>query len=335
MSEFHQNTESGQERSEVTAAGQGMGRIFIKDFSRLDCAWFNPSLGVVGQSWYVDLFVRGPLGANGFVYDFSPLKREARQILSQTLDHSLLIPIQSKHVQYQSINSGYHTGNECWQLTTTETDQQDGKPVCWQYICPKGAVYPVRSRAISREILELEMSKTLRHRLSHELTDVEVKLREEESDPTEAVLFYTHGITGHEGLCQRLFHGHRSFLEVYINDERRPDLEHYLVRDLLGQVIHIGTHAQIIDHEQSGTPKEIAVGKRFLEGGAVHLGYEGSLGTYEIRLPKSKLFVVEGETSIESIARHLAIHVKKKNKRAAKVCVIAYEGIGKGAVCEI
>ena len=85
--------------------------LFIRDVGKIDCATFDPSQGISGQSWYVDVWLTGMLDENGFVFDFSPLKSLIKQTLSSTLDHSLIIPVQSQSVQY-----GEWEGGEKWIL---------------------------------------------------------------------------------------------------------------------------------------------------------------------------------------------------------------------------
>ena len=62
-----------EEKIDQSSAKERYGRLFINDIDRIDCAIFDPSIGVVGQSWAVDVTVYGKLDANGFVYDFSNL----------------------------------------------------------------------------------------------------------------------------------------------------------------------------------------------------------------------------------------------------------------------
>src|SRR5262249_39208048 len=134
---------------------------------------------------------------------------------------------------------------ECWKMRS-----KAGKPGTpldeWEYLSPTGAVFPSRCVALSRQTLEQEFARSLRHRLPQSMTSVGVALREEDMDPTEAVFRYTHGIAGHEGLCQRLLHGHKSRLQIFVGEERRPDLEHYVARDVLGSNVHIATPSQFL-----------------------------------------------------------------------------------------
>jgi 6-pyruvoyl-tetrahydropterin synthase len=292
--------------------------LFVKDIGKIDCALFDPSLGIIGQSWHVDIWLTGTLDSNGFVFDFSPLKALIKQTLSATLDHSLIIPVQSQGVQYHESEFG-----EKWILKSKSRGESSESK--WEYSCPKGSVFPVHSVSLKTSVIEAEFSRILRHRLPPTVMGLAVKLREEAILTTEASYRYTHGIQGHSGLCQRLFHGHRSRIQVYIGQERRPDLEHFIAREVFQSNIHIASINQI----KSGSGE---VGFRSQSNSPITLSYSSSLGTFEGTLPANRVFFVGSETSVESIAKELANLIRKEEKTNEIVKVIAYEGIDKGAV---
>ena len=302
------------------------GTIFLSDVTKVDCALFDPSKGVIGQTWTVDVSVTGSVGDNGFIYDFSHLKKLVRQVLKSSIDHALIMPINSQAVQFNGMEFRGSEKSECWHMKTRPAkDVLEGD---WVYRGPNGAVFPTRCVAINRQILEQEIVRSLRHRLPQEIGSISVTLRDEDVDQLEAVFRYTHGIAGHEGMCQRLFHGHRSRLQIFVGDERRPDLEHYVVRDVLGSTVHIATPSQFM-------VGMIAPGTRGKTREAVTLGYQGSQGTFEATLPADRIFCVAQETSIECIALEIAKLVKREEGTNEKVKVICFEGTGKGAIAEL
>lgn len=305
----------------ATSDHEDTSTLFIRDVTKLDCALFDATHGIIGQSWHVDLTVSGHLDENGFVCDFGPLKRLVKQTLDGTLDHALLIPVGSQMVQYSETEVGEH-----WRLRAK--DRLTGTDCTFDYQCPKGAVFPIRAIALKSNIVEQEFAKILRHRLPESVVQIGIKLRDEDLKPTEATFRYTHGIRGHSGLCQRLFHGHRSRIEVFVADERRPDLEHYIAREVFGSNVHIASPSQI----KSG-PYEI--GTRLKSTEPVTLAFAGTLGNYEGTIPANRIFVVERETSIECITRELAKLIKREEKLSAPVRVVCYEGIHKGAIAVI
>lgn len=305
---------------ELDASFEGKeGSLFLNDITKLDCALFDHGNGVLGYSWHVDITLSGVLDANGFVYDFSLLKNLVRQTLKTSVDHALIIPVGSQSVLYAETAEGEH-----W---TLETRGKGGSaPFKWEYTCPKGAVYPIRCVALTPAIIEQEFARLLKHRLPATITDIRVKLRAETAAPTEAMFRYTHGITGHQGLCQRLFHGHKSRIEVYIGEDRRPDLEHMVVSDVFGQNVHFATPAQLKNCEPWTLSTRGQVGQ------SVDLSFKGTLGSYSATIPADHVFLVEQETSIECVSRAVAQVLRKKLPKAEVIRAICYEGIGKGGI---
>jgi 6-pyruvoyl-tetrahydropterin synthase len=300
-----------------TESNDRVSTLFVRDVGKIDCAMFDPSFGIIGQSWYVDVWLTGSLDDNGFVFDFSPLKALIRNTLATTLDHALIIPVGSQSVQYTELDQG-----ERWTLKSkARGDQFESR---WDYISAKGSVFPIHTIALKTANIEQEFARIIRHRLPPSVHQLVVKLREEAIAPTEASYRYTHGITGHNGLCQRLFHGHRSRIEIFVGEERRPDLEHYVVREIFATNIHIATLNQI----KSGHGE---IGARGKTSEPITLAYTGSLGAFEATLPSNRVFFVEGETSVEALAREIARLIKREEQTTEKIRVVCYEGIDKGA----
>lgn len=299
-----------------------VGTLFIKDVDSIDCALFDPATGITGQSWHVDIQVTGKLDKNGFVYDFSKLKKLLKEILKSTVDHALIIPVLSKHVQFEE-----DTDREIWRFqaksSLTQTDAY------WEYRCPKGAVYPIRSYNITKDIVERECTKILRHRLPQHIQSVKTTLRKESIDSNASFFHYTHGISDHDGLCQRPFHGHRGLLEVSVDGENRPDLANYLANDILGSNIHIVSSIQAV------TDKEYTIGEKPKTNESVKIAFSGTLGKYEATVPANRLFFVSNKTSIEEISQQLANIVSKKVENYKTIEVACYEGIGKGAIATL
>jgi 6-pyruvoyl-tetrahydropterin synthase len=295
--------------------------IFIEDITRIDCSVFSPSQGIMGQSWHVDIELTGVPDEHGFIYDFGKLRKLVRAVFSSTIDHALLIPIMSKQVSFTETAEG-----ERWNLTAfSRLTNQEAR---WEYICPKGAVYPMRTLNINLNAVEQECARLIRHRLPTQIEKVSVKLREEIADYQASFFRYTHGITVHEGMCQRLFHGHRSLLTVRVDGERREDLENFVTHELFGSSVHIAGSKQIVDGEY-------LVGHRSKANAPVVLSYEVERGRYQASLPGNHVFVVDGETTIETIAFELVKVLKEKLDLPSKIQVICHEGIGKGAIAEL
>jgi 6-pyruvoyl-tetrahydropterin synthase len=298
------------------------GAIFIKNISTLDFAVFDPSLGIIGHSWHVDVTIKGSLDENGFVYDFGLLKNLIKTGLDSTIDHSLVIPISSQAVRYSDAIDHEH-----WRM---HTKARPGQPeFSWEYKCPKGAVFPVRAVAITKPILESELAKIIRHRLPETVFDVSLFLREEAISASDAYIRYTHGLDGHRGLCQRLYHGHKSCIEIFVDNERRGDLEHMVARQLLGTNVHIAAAPQIL----SGNVK---AGERLEDDySPITVGYRAEQGYFEATMPANRVYLVKNETSIESITAQIAEFANSESAGHSSIKVLCFEGINKGAIVDL
>jgi 6-pyruvoyl-tetrahydropterin synthase len=297
------------------------GQLFIENLCTIDLAIFDSQLGIMGRSYEVDIRIKGQLDDNGFIYDFSHLKKLCRNTLKESVDHALLLPINSRRVSYQELENKH----ECWKLSSGS-----GEDICeWEYHCPKGAVFPIRSANIRSATVALEIERLIRHRLPVDIDDIQVKLRKESSEPTEAFFCYTHGITGHDGLCQRLFHGHRSRIEVYVGEERRPDLEHFVTRELFGGQVHVAAMNQI-RNKDGIVPRQ----RQTQLSSPIEIEYEAKHGRFFASIPAERVFVVESHTSIECIANELALCIAEKASTSQVVYVKVFEGIGKGALAQ-
>ncbi len=189
--------------------------IFIKNLKNIDAAVFEPSVGIVGHSWALNIEIAGNVDNDGLVIDFSSLKKTVVQVVKDAVDHTLLIPVASPSVRFSEDGSG----GETWSLRAQ--NRMKNIDFTWEYSCPKGSVFPVRTAQVTRSVVEQELEKMLRHRLGPAVTSLRISLTDEVAHETTAFFRYTHGLTKHVGKCQRLFHGHRSRLEIKVGNERR------------------------------------------------------------------------------------------------------------------
>ena len=279
---------------------KNMHALFIKDADRIDSAVWNEGEGIKGQSWHVDITIEGSLDDNGFIYDFSLLKKTLKNTLKGCLDHALLVPNQAKNI-----------------LVTLEEDKIKVADGSFMFEGPANSVFFLPCQYVTRSAIESALNGILKEKLPARVLRVRTKLREEESQKG-AFFHYTHGITGHDGHCQRLFHGHRSLIEVFINGKRREDLESFLAGNLLKGSIHIGDEGQVSRKE----------------AGLVHLAYRARDGVFKGTVPEERFLLVEKGTSIETIVEFFAEKLSSYMEPKDHLEVYGYEGIGKGAMAE-
>jgi hypothetical protein len=60
-------------------------------------------------------------------------------------------------------------------------------------------------------------------------------------------------------------------------------------------------------------------------------GYRSAQGNFGLTLPKSACYLIDGDSTVESIAQHVADELKARHP-ADRFRVYAYEGVDKGAV---
>lgn len=276
-----------------------MTRLFIEGVTGIDCGILDSELGLIGQSWLVDLNLEGPRNAQGMVIDFGIVKPALRDICRHSFDHRLLVPLQSPSLQQSSTASG---------LRIEYTYHQDQR---LSHLSPEASVRHIETRQVSRQVLEETLALELSAMLNGSDIAVTIRLREAHANLPNGFR-YTHGLRQHHGECQRIGHGHASQLEIRVDGVRSADDESTMVTELINK--HIVASADIIARQ----------------GDRVQLGYDAVAGRHELELPASRVFALEGEATVENIAEHIA--EDRKDRHAGRhIEVTVWEGTGKGA----
>ena len=274
--------------------------LFIKDIDRIDSAIWEIGRGIVGQSWHVDVCIEGGLDENRFIYDFSDLKNLIKKTLKSTLDHVLLIPTNDPAIRLSENEHSFSIDDNLSDIS---------------YQGPKKSVYFIKSKMVSEALIESELNNILKPLLPSSVSDVRFKIHREINEGGH-FFHYTHGITGHKGNCQRLFHGHRSLIEVLVNSKQRSDLEKIISEKLLKSSIHIAERSQISESTKD---------KLFLQ-------YTANEGIFRCSIPKNQVVIIEEGTSIETLVEFFASNLEGLLVEGDTLEVRAYEGIGKGAI---
>lgn len=280
-----------------------MHTLFVKDFTILDTAILHPSRGALGDSFYVSVELSGALDQQGFIFDFGPAKKRLKALVDETLDHKLLVP--GFHPELKGTLKGFTFEN-------------------LEYEAPAESLEILETKEITLSFLENFLNKAALEVLPENVESVRFQLREE-SFGDKANFRYTHGLRLHDGNCQRLIHGHRNPIEVWIEGSRSSHWEQFLAKEW--EDVHFAHQ----DTLSAGAPRKLALGKRdksLLDSAAI--SYESPQGYFQANLPASRLVVLDREPSIENIARLGALLVREAGEKRA-ISVRAYEGLNKGA----
>lgn len=277
---------------------ENISSLFIKDIDRIDSAIWEPTVGIKGQSWHVDITISGGLDENGFIFDFGLVKSTIKSTLKNSLDHALIVPANAQELKIEEFDKRIRI--------------VDNK---LSFEGPKQSVYKLNYSKILTKHIEHELNRVFFDQMPDRVTKVETRLRQE--TPTNGEFFhYTHGITGHQGHCQRLFHGHRSLIEIRLNEQRRPDIEKVFAESFLKRSTHIVEETQILRTEND----------------IVYMQYKGTEGVFKGSIPQSQTITVKNGTSIEILVEFFASKLEKYASKGDLLEVAGYEGIGKGAI---
>ena len=275
-------------------------RLTVIDFSSLD-----PARGLLGESWLCDLELAGELDAQGMVLDFAEAKRSVKRLIDERFDHRLIVPArhpglaQEAHDDIRRLRFPY------------------GANRFVMHSGPGDAVCLVDAASITPVSLAAAIEAALREILPTNVASVRISLREEPIDG--ACYRYSHGLRQHAGNCQRIAHGHRSRIEIHRDGRRAPGLEREWAARWEG--VYIGTRADL-----AGTPTH--------DGVPYHcFRYAASQGTFELELPTDRCDLIDADSTVENISRHIAAALKTRHPES-RFRVRAFEGVDKGAICE-
>ena len=270
--------------------------LFVDHVTHIDCGILDNARGLCGATWLVDVALTGTRDAQGMLFDFGPAKKLLKAEIDALVDHRLLVPTAAE---------GVSCHGKTIELVTATGDR-------YVYTGPASAVAHLDCECITPGFLADWLGARVAAHMPDNVDHVALTLRAEAIDG--AVYDYTHGLSAHDGNCQRLAHGHRCRLAVWLDDTPRADI----ARDWAArwQGIFIGSRADLT------TP-----------GDAARLGfaYDAPQGHFAIELARERCALIDGAAPVENIADAIARTLADEHAGRA-VTVQAYEGVGKGAI---
>jgi 6-pyruvoyl-tetrahydropterin synthase len=272
--------------------------LFIEHITVIDSAYLCHERGLVGESWIVDVALIGELNDSSMVMDFGRAKPAIKHAIDEWVDHRLLVPTRSVHVDnvgQQSVVS-FTFGNQ--HLT---------------HRSPHQALCLIDTESITSDALTTYLNQRLMEVLPETVKRVEITLRHE--SPDAPYYHYVHGLKKHDGNCQRIAHGHRSRLRISRN----------------------GAYDETLTRHWAGILNDRYIGSRVDIAGTdtihTHFAYDAPQGRFELSYPTARCHIIETDSTVECIAQHIA-DCCKQHAPHDQFHVRAYEGVMKGAIGE-
>lgn len=253
-------------------------KLFVDNLTNVDFSYLHPQRGLMGESWLVQLELDGSLNDQGMICDFGIVKKEVKRWFDQWVDHALVVATGMPRLSCSS-EGGY---------TEVEWHYANGE----RFYCrsPEQAICLVSMPEINERTLADWCRDQLLALFPEEVKGLKIGFVPENIDG--AFYHYSHGLQKHDGNCQRIAHGHRSKIEVYLDDQRNEDLEQVWADKF--KDIYIGSESHLIEACET----------------VHHYAYSAPQGEFAIALPSSVCYLIDTDSTVELIASHLATQIK-------------------------
>ncbi len=271
---------------------------------------------MVGESWILDVVMSGELNEMSMVLDFSRVKKQIKQLVDQYVDHRLIVPAKSPAINTAATTTGY---------VTVDLMRED-KSI--HLHCPEQAFCFIDAETVTIESVTEHVYQVLKGNLPENVQGLDITLRHETING--AFYHYSHGLKKHDGNCQRIAHGHRSPIELIVNGERNAELEKQWAKRW--QDIYLGSQEDVLSVTElnlSECAKQVT--------NETHYGfrYTAPQGEFELAIARSETEMLDTDTTVELLAGYIAEKVKPSLSDSDVLEVVAYEGVGKGAMATL
>ena len=290
-------------------------KLFVRDLTVIDSSYLCERRGMVGESWLVDIEMSGELNEMSMLLDFGRVKKLVKSIIDEEVDHKLLVPTECPLVHVHALENDESTVDLL----------RPGRAIHLR--CPTQGFAFIPAPQVDKESVTRYLLGVLAKRLPGNIKDLSLTLRSERIEG--AFYHYSHGLKKHDGNCQRIAHGHRSPVEILVDGERDEELEFNWAERWAD--IYLGTE------EDRVALGELALSERaeasLKEGDAHYIGfkYVAPQGLFQLAMPAVEVEMIDTDTTIELLAHYIAREVKKQvGDKFVKI--VAYEGVGKGAI---
>ncbi len=280
--------------------------LFIEALGTVDFSYLDAKQGLLGESWFLDVELTGDLNDESMIFDFSAVKKEIKACVDACIDHKLLVPMGHAAFQCEVL------ADEPGQL---RVHGMYGQSRLFEHQSPAQAVVLIDASEISPESVIAYLDAHIRAVLPANVTGFRVHFRQEVI--TGAWFQYSHGLKKHAGNCQRIAHGHRSRLQVWVDGECDESLA--LAWCQRWQGIYLITREDIVaEIDQADRAYYVCA-------------YQSGQGAFHLQVEQARCEVMDVDSTIECIAQFIAEQIAQAHPdRSIKVRV--YEGIHKGAI---
>lgn len=291
-------------------------QLFVNDLTVMDFSYLCPKRGMVGESWIVDVVLAGELNEESMIQDFGKVKKDLKRLIDEYVDHKLLVPVESSCTKVI-----HHTDTGMVQVNFNRKSNANDEASIYLY-CPDEAYAFVYAEEVDMASVSQYLKDIIATHLPDNVDDITLQLRTE-SIPTP-FYHYTHGLKKHDGNCQRIAHGHRSKVIVYEHGKESIQAEEYWAerwRD-----IYIGSQDDVV------APQDLHLTDVEHSLDYAHcFAYEASQGYFELVIAQAESEIIATDSTVECLAQFM-LDEQRRLCGHDEVKVIAFEGVGKGAI---
>lgn len=285
-------------------------QLFVRDLTVIDFSYLCPTRGMVGESWIVDVLLDGDLDELSMLLDFGQVKRAIKATLDDVIDHRLLVPTESPKFNLQIQDEQFYI----------DFESEKGSI---HLVCPDQAFALIPSETIDFDSVNAFLLKTLTNILPNNIDGLSLTLRNELHQMP--YYHYSHGLKKHNGNCQRIAHGHRSPIQIFENSISAPQWDEYWAKRW--QDIYLGSQEDLISCELLSLSPLANIDD------SSHYGfcYQSPQGKFQLAMPIDCCELIPHDTTIELLADFIAKQMYYQFPQS-QFKVIAFEGVGKGAI---
>lgn len=289
-------------------------QLFVDDLTVIDFSYLCKERGIVGESWIVDVLLDGSLNEQSMVLDFAIVKKQIKAIIDDAVDHKLLLPTQEKALTVK--NSTYHQNHQTLDFLSDRASYYLQSPKC--------AFALIDCLKITIASVTQYLSKIIMAELPSNVKGLTLTLRPE--NIIGDYYHYTHGLKLHDGNCQRIAHGHRSKIQIFVDEKKDTQLEHNWCQRW--QDIYIASEVDRVEKSKIELSEKAMSN---LTPDHQYFSYIAPQGRFDIAVENKVLDVVDCDSTVELLADFVARQLKKE-RPTNSIRVIGYEGVAKGAI---